>query len=65
MLKNAYLVVKVGFDTDENEPSKVGGSSSEWGESLHIRVRIVKMSRQVAMLKPSERFNVGHESRRS
>ena len=25
--QNEYLVAKIGFDTDENEPSKVGGSS--------------------------------------
>ena len=30
MLKNAYLDAKIGFDTEENEPSKVGGSSLEW-----------------------------------
>ncbi|MAS51004.1 MAG: hypothetical protein CL712_03670, partial [Chloroflexi bacterium] len=28
MLKNAYLVVKIGVDTAENEPSKV---SMKWG----------------------------------
>jgi len=26
MLKNAYLAAKIGFDTADNEPSKVGGS---------------------------------------
>ena len=31
MLKHGYLDAKIGFDTDENEPSKVGGSS--WGTS--------------------------------
>ena len=27
MLKNEYLVAKIGVDTAENEPSKIGGSS--------------------------------------
>ena len=31
MLQNEYLVAKIGFDTEENEPSKGGGSSEEWG----------------------------------
>ena len=30
MLQNAYLDAKIGFETEENEPSKVGGSSLEW-----------------------------------
>ena len=38
MLKNDYLVAKIGVDTAENEPSKVGWSSRERG-ALAARAR--------------------------
>ena len=34
MLQNEYLVAKIGFDTDENEPPKV------WGELFIIHCSI-------------------------
>ena len=37
MLKNAYLVAKIGFDTEENEPSKVWSFSLKSIELYQLR----------------------------
>ena len=37
MLKNEYLVAKIGVDTAENEPSKVS-VFSEFHREFHIRI---------------------------
>ena len=40
-LSNAYLLAKFGFDTAENEPSKVGPSRPAQGDKHRSALRIV------------------------
>ena len=44
MLQNEYLVAKIGFDTEENEPSKV---SMKWGSQTGV-ASVILDTNQVA-----------------